>query len=279
MPTNAMTLSQSALVLGGRFFTLGGLTRRGLGGVNLNTGALTTWPSTLVIYDYGLNAGFTSLSTDGTSVYGTGYDFGANGGQGNFEGRVAITATGSIVWLDDCHGDSYSAVPIGSVLYSVGHSHNCASVGAYPEKTTPRTRHRAIADTTRVTATLKRRRNPRLPVQLVDLCTGLLIRHRSAAVVRWRSPGARPPGARPPDHSRSPRLGNQRSDRGLVGDLSGEDLGGTATGPDAVSDFTGTGQRGHVVDRHGGGGCCVGRSACGRPGWFDVALLRSSPDA
>ena len=154
---NAMTLSpdKSRLVLGGHFTTLGLLSRVGLGAVDPTSGSTLSWSSTPLVHDSGVDSGVTSLSADGTNVYGTGYNFALSGGTGNFEGRFALNATtGKNVWLDDCHGDSYSAVPIGGVLYSVGHSHNCATVGAFPE-TTVRSYHRAIADTIGATGTLK----------------------------------------------------------------------------------------------------------------------------
>ncbi len=50
----------------------------------------------------------TSLASDGDSVYGTGYDFGG-GAEDDFEGTFrARWSDGSLVWLEDCHGDNYS---------------------------------------------------------------------------------------------------------------------------------------------------------------------------
>ncbi|MCW2527766.1 MAG: hypothetical protein JWM76_2626 [Pseudonocardiales bacterium] len=152
---DAMTLSPDGtrLILGGHFLMLGGKTRGGLGPVDLVNGAAVTPWTQPPMFNYGDNSSFTSLTSDGTNVYGTGYNFGGNGGQGNFEGRFAIKPTGTVVWIDDCHGDSYSAWHMGDVLYSASHSHNCATVGAYPE-TDPRTWHYAIADTDTATHTL-----------------------------------------------------------------------------------------------------------------------------
>jgi PKD repeat protein len=151
----AMTLSPDGtrLLLGGHFLMLGGKTRGGLGPVDLVSGAAVTPWTQPPMFNYGENSAFTSLTADANNVYGTGYNFGGNGGQGNFEGRFAIKSTGTVVWIDDCHGDSYSAWHMGNVLYSASHSHNCATVGAYPE-TDPRTWHYAIADSDTATHTL-----------------------------------------------------------------------------------------------------------------------------
>ena len=80
-----------------------------------------------------------------TKVYGAGYAFGAGS---NFEGTFAADpSTGAIAWLNDCHGDTYDVRPVGQVLYSVGHAHDCRWVGSFPE-TSPRSCHRALASTT-----------------------------------------------------------------------------------------------------------------------------------
>jgi hypothetical protein len=103
-----MTLApdKSRIILGGRFDNLNGHQRLGLGGVDLTTGEVTSWPNRLPIADYLLNADVTSLSADANYVYGTGYNFNTAGGEGNFEGRFALNAdTGQILWPDDCHGD------------------------------------------------------------------------------------------------------------------------------------------------------------------------------
>jgi hypothetical protein len=103
-----------------------------------------------IVKDSGVNAGITSLSTDGKLVYGTGYDFGKGG---NFEGTFAATSAGSLVWLEDCHGDTYSSAPVGPVIYTVSHAHSCSTVGGFPE-VKPRVAHRALAFTTARTGTL-----------------------------------------------------------------------------------------------------------------------------
>jgi len=64
-------------------------------------------------------------------IYGGGYNF----GDGFFEGRFAADpSTGKIIWVDDCHGDTYSTLPIGQVLYSTSHAHDCSVAGSFPEE-------------------------------------------------------------------------------------------------------------------------------------------------
>jgi hypothetical protein len=106
---NAQVLSMVAapggtrIVIGGQFTTLSGRSAVGLGAVDAVSGAVGSFAVNGIIKDSGLNAGITSLTTDGKLVYGTGYAFGG----GNFEGTFAATAAGALVWLEDCHGDTY----------------------------------------------------------------------------------------------------------------------------------------------------------------------------
>ena len=73
------------------------------------------------------NAGITSLVADKTTIYGSGFAFGG----GNFEGAFAVNPSdGSIKWIEDCHGDTYSVAPIGGVVYTVGHAHYCSNAAA-----------------------------------------------------------------------------------------------------------------------------------------------------
>lgn len=132
------------LVLGGQFTTLAGHAAYGLGAVDPTTATVRPFAANSVVRDAGPNAGITSLSTDGVNVYGTGYVFGPGG---NVEGAFAVSPTGALVWLEDCHGDTYGAAPVAGVLYTVGHAHACATLGGFPE-TTPRSYHRAVAFTT-----------------------------------------------------------------------------------------------------------------------------------
>ncbi len=151
----ALTMSPDAsmVVAGGRFQTLAGATRTGIGAVSAKTAAVTPWASAFPIHDYGPDAAITSLVSDRTAVYGTGYrylDWNADHTVrlGNFEGRFAMDpATGKLLMSADCRGDSYSTFPVGKVLYSVSHSHDCSNIGTFPDTKPPRMR-RALAELT-----------------------------------------------------------------------------------------------------------------------------------
>jgi PKD repeat protein len=150
---NALTVSpdKSKVVAGGHFTTLGGQPRYGLGAVDQAAGAATPWTSNPVIKDAGPDAAILSLSSDSLNIYGSGYVYGSGG---NVEGNFAINATGDVVFLNDCHGDTYSAWPIGQSLYTVGHNHYCGNLGAFGEDT-QHVGHHALAFTTYRTGTLR----------------------------------------------------------------------------------------------------------------------------
>jgi hypothetical protein len=141
---------QSRIIIAGRFTTLAGGSHYGIGSVYASTGAQAPWPASFPIRDAGSNAALTTLTSDGTQIYGTGYVFGSGG---NFEGSFAADPyTGSLNWLNSCHGDSYAAFEAGQVVYTVGHAHDCSDIGAFDD-TSPRTWHRAIATTAYPTGT------------------------------------------------------------------------------------------------------------------------------
>ena len=63
--------------------------------------------------------------------FGTGYVFGSGG---NLEGTFkADPNTGAIGWIEDCHGDTYSAYSTGQAVYTVSHAHYCGNVGGFPQ--------------------------------------------------------------------------------------------------------------------------------------------------
>ena len=148
-----LTPDKSRVVIGGSFTTLNGAYAYGMGSVSASTGAVQPWAANKTIKNAGSAAGITSLRTDGKLIYGSGYQFSSTGGA-NFEGTFgADPTTGAITIVNDCHGDTYDVAPIGAVLYSVGHAHNCTWVGSFPD-TSPRVRwQRALAQTTAATRT------------------------------------------------------------------------------------------------------------------------------
>ena len=148
----ALTLTgdRTKVVAGGSFARINGLISHGLQAVDPSSGARRRWNINAVVKDYGANAAILSLAADGDTVYGTGYAFGG----GNFEGVFAADDTvGDVRWLQDCHGDTYSVAPVGSVIYSVSHAHFCANIGGFREFT-PRRHQRALAVTKNVRGTV-----------------------------------------------------------------------------------------------------------------------------
>ena len=118
----------SKLVVGGSFTNLNGAAASGMGAIDTATGASLPWAANNKITDGGPKCGITNLTTDGTQVYGSGFAFGC----GNFEGTFALNfTTGAINWANDCHGDTYDTFPVGGVLYSVSHAHNCSMIGGF----------------------------------------------------------------------------------------------------------------------------------------------------
>ncbi|MEW9534407.1 LamG-like jellyroll fold domain-containing protein [Microbispora sp. NPDC049125] len=145
-----MAPDQSRVLVGGKFQNFNGEARVGIAAVDPVTGASLPWSSRPTPTRSGSGFSYVDdLTTDGTVVYG------ANDGEGGhwFDGRWAADPyTGDLVWLDNCYGATYSIFVTGQVLYSVGHAHDCTSLGAFPESS-PTTWHRALAETTYATGT------------------------------------------------------------------------------------------------------------------------------
>ena len=143
--TMVLAPDASRVIVGGSFTTLNGSSARGMGSLRASDGVNLPWAANRTIRDSGSQAAITSLRTDGRKIYGSGYQYLAGG---NFEGTFAADPlTGDLTLLNDCHGDTYDVLPVGPVLYSVGHAHNCTWIGSFPD-TEPRVRYqRALAQT------------------------------------------------------------------------------------------------------------------------------------
>ncbi len=143
--TMVLTPNGRNLVVGGTFSRLGGADAYGMGSLSVTTGQPRPWAANATIRNATRTGAITSLRTDGKQIYGSGYAYGPGS---SFEGTFAANPySGRISWLDDCHGDTYDVLPVGSALYSVGHAHDCSAIGEFPE-TTPRTSHRLLASAT-----------------------------------------------------------------------------------------------------------------------------------
>ncbi|QRY39477.1 PKD domain-containing protein [Microbacterium hominis] len=136
------------VVLGGNFQTLNGSSNPGYGlaMVSAADASLLPFQTNDVIRNAGLDASILSLKSDGAgSFYGTGYVYGSGG---NLEGSFRSSwATGSLVWVNDCHGDEYDVQPMGDVVYAAGHSHYCGSLEDGFPQSDPWTFYRGIAVT------------------------------------------------------------------------------------------------------------------------------------
>lgn len=147
-----LTPDKSLVIVGGQFSTLNGVPAKGLGAIDATTGATVPWAANQLLQNSGNDAGFNSLYTDGTNIYGTGWVFGPGG---NLEGVFAASPnTGNLVWVEDCHGDSYGTFALGDSVYTVSHEHFCGNIGAWPQ-TDPWTFHRATAFTKAATGTVQ----------------------------------------------------------------------------------------------------------------------------
>lgn len=134
------------VVAGGAFANANGVgTGGGLAAFDAASGQLRSWEAYGTFPNNGVSSAIYSLSADAQQVYGTGYDY---GGGSPFEGSFGIgVASGRVNWVNGCKGDTYDAVPLGGVLYSVGHPHDCAMVQGHPQSE-PWTFQRAMAQTT-----------------------------------------------------------------------------------------------------------------------------------
>ena len=155
---NALVMAPdgSKLVAGGMFTTLNGTNRPGfgLGAVDAVTGTNVVTPVNDVVRNAGTGSGITSLSSDGTNWYGTGFIDSKMNGTGTLEGSFAANWSDlGVKWIDDCHGDSYSVFASNTAVYKAGHSHYCGNLQGFPE-TSPRSWHRALAYSKAATGTL-----------------------------------------------------------------------------------------------------------------------------
>ena len=141
------------VIIGGSFTSYNGSNKPGYGmaATSSYSGASLPWKVNSVIRNAGANSAILSLTSSSAGVFGTGYGF---YGEGNFEGAFrASWADGTLIWLEDCHGDTYSAVPTDSVVYTAGHAHDCRTIGGPPE-TKPRAIHRTLSFTMNPTGTV-----------------------------------------------------------------------------------------------------------------------------
>ncbi|WP_460842283.1 LamG-like jellyroll fold domain-containing protein, partial [Nocardioides marmoraquaticus] len=123
----------SQVVLSGNFTSVGGSDNPGYGlyRADAATGAGLPLPVNSQVRDAGAESAILKLASDSTSFYGVGYHFGR---AGNTEGMFqASWADGSLVNMEDCHGDTYDVAAVGDVVYSASHKHYCGNSGGFPQ--------------------------------------------------------------------------------------------------------------------------------------------------
>jgi len=158
-----LTPKKDKVIVGGRFSMINGVAQRGLAALSLTNGSILAWaaPSTVKngsnTAPYAGKAGIFSLSADATTVYGTGWVY-AIPSIGNLEGTFSADPdTGAIKWVEDCHGDTYGSYSDGTNVYAISHSHDCVTVGGFPQaQPAPGNMRHAVAFTASVEGTLGR---------------------------------------------------------------------------------------------------------------------------
>lgn len=146
----------SKVVIGGNFTAVNGSSNPGYGLAMLDavSGASLPMPVNSVVRDANTNAAITDLVGDATGFYGTGFSY--NLGQGNFEGTFKADWNGNLVWMEDCHGDTYSAFPAGDEVYVASHAHYCGNVAGFPQTRPSWTFQRGMAFSNDVRGTVSR---------------------------------------------------------------------------------------------------------------------------
>lgn len=144
-----LTPDRRSIVAGGSFTKIGASSACGTSRLSLSAGTVQSWPVNTLVRMCGSGSAVMSLTSDTSRVYGSGYSYGG----GNYEGVFAAEGAGRLSWLQDCRGDTYGVAVNAGRVYSVGHAHNCANIGGFPEST-PRTNYRALAVSTTATGTV-----------------------------------------------------------------------------------------------------------------------------
>lgn len=126
---------RTKVVVSGSFTTTNGSTNpgRGIAALDAVSGASLPWAMNSVLRNAGDRSSMMGLASDGDSVYGSGY---SNGSTGNgFEGSFrASWSDGTLVWMEDCHGDTYDMAVDGNVVYKASHAHFCGNIGEFPQE-------------------------------------------------------------------------------------------------------------------------------------------------
>jgi PKD repeat protein len=153
----SMVLSpdETQVLAAGSFTTVNGSSNPGYGMASLDavSGGLRPWAANARVRNGGNNAAITHVSSDSTSAYATGYAYGGAGG--NIEGTARMSWNGgTLLWAEDCHGDTYGSWSTEEVLYTVSHKHYCGNLPGGNPQTSPWTYYRGNAFTVAATQTI-----------------------------------------------------------------------------------------------------------------------------
>ncbi|WP_166408941.1 PKD domain-containing protein [Labedella phragmitis] len=134
----SLVLSPSGdkIVVAGRFESMNGSSTpgRGMAALDAVTAKSLPWKVNSIIQNGSDETTIMDLTSDGSSVYGAAYKTGPLRGAKWTEGTFkASWKDGTLEWLADCHGDSYSIVPFRGVAYTASHAHSCRNIGAFGE--------------------------------------------------------------------------------------------------------------------------------------------------
>ncbi|MGC0271840.1 PKD domain-containing protein [Pseudactinotalea sp. Z1739] len=124
-PVHALDVTEDGgyVIAGGHFETINEASARGLAKIDAADGTVVPWP--VVISNAGPDSAIDSVKIANGTVYGSGWHFGPGGNQ---EGPWRLDVeTGDLVWVADCHGDTYDVYPGTHALYAAGHAHYCGN--------------------------------------------------------------------------------------------------------------------------------------------------------
>ncbi|MEV0951854.1 PKD domain-containing protein [Promicromonospora sp. NPDC050249] len=125
---------EQTVMISGTFTSVNSNTASGYGLAWLDaaTGASRTLPVNSRIRNAGDNSSILRLASDGQEGwYGVGWHYGRGG---TSEGTFKVGwADGALIWLEDCHGDTYDVAPVGNIVYTASHKHYCGNSGGFPQ--------------------------------------------------------------------------------------------------------------------------------------------------
>lgn len=122
----------------------------GIAWLDAATGATRQLPVNSRVRNAGDSASIMRLTSTDQAWYGVGWHYGAGG---TTEGTFKVSWNdGTLIWIEDCHGDTYDVAALGDVVYTASHKHYCGNGAGFPE-TEPRSYYHSTAFTDEVRGT------------------------------------------------------------------------------------------------------------------------------